>query len=135
MVLTPPARIKKKSEISSPIELILSVRALYEPSHLRGLAMPVEDGLNVFSPAGVPPHWRRHPAREPIAFGDGITELAQNVLQGRGRPERPHMHTHTHTCTYTHILYILIHTNTFIHSYIHTYRCVFGYENSSFCAW
>ena len=47
MVLTPPARIKKKSEISSPIELI---RALCEASHLRGLAMPVEDGLNDFSP-------------------------------------------------------------------------------------
>ena len=50
MVLTPPARIKKKSEISSPIELIRSVRALCEASHLPGLAMPVEDGLNDFSP-------------------------------------------------------------------------------------
>ena len=73
MVLTPPARIKKKSEISSPIELIRSVRALCEASHLRGLGL--------------------HLAREPLALRDGITErahrvrTAQNVLQGRGRPE------------------------------------------------
>ena len=50
MVLTPPVRTKKKSEISLPIEHIRSVRALCEVSHLGGLAMPVEDGLHDFSP-------------------------------------------------------------------------------------
>ena len=51
----------------------------------------VHDGLNVFSPScrgtsalagGVTRHV------QPIASRDGITEWSQNVLQGRGRPER-----------------------------------------------
>ena len=88
MVLTPPARIKKKSEISSPIELIRSVRALCEASHLRGLALPVEDGPNDFSPSWTKRLWSIMPVC-PLGWDYGMGSQSKDSSERTSRKRTP----------------------------------------------